>query len=208
MQRLLAGDEKVIWTGRPERLFAEDRPYFMVISLALCFAGMICFAGLVARYSYQLGTRWDLRWAANPMLATGVGAAVILVCLLLTGSGQRNVCYAITNKRVLLWPPAFFGYGVVAIIYPEQITECSIRMRSASMGDLILCKQIVETTEGRETVDRGFFAISDVRRVQSFVRAILPAGTPSSTTPETSGSDDAVVNVAWGVKDQTRSSQK
>ena len=175
LDRTLKGGERVLWIGRPLKRFAEDPSFFAVIVAVAGFGILICLSGLIAWAASHLGVRWTPRWAGPPMLIVGCITLAICAFLIALGCNQRHVCYALTNRRVLIWPPAMLVHGYAIAVAPHDITECTVTNERGGVADLILFRETVGTTEGAEIVPHGFFAINDARRVQALVLSILLA---------------------------------
>jgi predicted Zn finger-like uncharacterized protein len=184
VERELSGSEELIWIGQPEPNLLFKR--------ALAPAGGLLFFGLL--FGGIPGGIF-LSKDKQPMLLifVGVGLCMIVASIVMPFWQKMNghkTCYALTNRRCIVWQANFFGMVKMTNYNPSQLTG----MRRADSwwlsgaGDVIFKTVTIITTThyrnsrtggyaGSSTSSRtyyyGFLAIPNVRAVETLIREVL-----------------------------------
>ena len=85
----------------------------------------------------------------------------------------RNTCYAVTNRRAIIWEPGWFGRKQVRSYTAAGLGSMMRLERKDGTGDLIFEQLTTNNSEGPSTTSRGFKAISQVRDVENLIRNTL-----------------------------------
>ena len=84
--------------------------------------------------------------------------------------------YVITNERVLLFEPRFFGGTDIRSFLPHQLLDIRRVQLPDGSGDLILDRKVTTDGEGsKTTTDIGLFGVSEVKEVESMVQNLAKA---------------------------------
>jgi hypothetical protein len=95
----------------------------------------------------------------------------------------RRTCYALTDRRAIVWKAQSFGGVEVRSYGPDDLTRLVRTENADGTGDLVF-EEFVRTTRrygnnGNRSTYRtryGFLAIADVRRIEELLRRVLLPG--------------------------------
>lgn len=186
----LSAGEQLLWVGqpRPDRFARASIP---LVIFGLVFTGFAVF--------------WMA--AASGMLFGGFGGpngapggfGLIFSCFplfgvpfVLVGLGMltspfwlrrlaRRTCYALTDRRAIVWQARWFGGVEVRSYGPQDLTRLRRVEHADGSGDLVF-EEIVTFGHDRHghrtsgTRQYGFLAIDGVRQVEELLRKALLAG--------------------------------
>ncbi len=165
----LEADERLLWVGQP-RLDLATRPAFFLVPFGIVFAGFAVLWMVLAGAM----TGGLMAPCALPFIAVGIGLIASPVWL---RSQARKTLYALTNRRAIIWEPAWFGATTVRNYTAAGLGHMSRTERADGSGDLVF-EEI--TTYGSNnngtssrTTRRGFLSIDKVREVEELVRRTL-----------------------------------
>jgi hypothetical protein len=106
-----------------------------------------------------------------PFLAVGLG---MLTSPIWMGRRALRTCYALTNRRVIVWEPGWFGGVQVRSYRPPELGSMTRNQRSDGSGDLIFREFTTFGPNGRRNVTRhGLMAIERVQEVEALIRSTL-----------------------------------
>jgi len=167
--------ERLVWAGQP-RLDLMTRSAFLLVPCGIVF------------------TAFALIWIVlAAFLSAGImapcGLPFVAVGILLMGSPiwlrwrARQMIYALTDRRALVWEPAWWGTVTVRAYTAAGLGRMSRTERADGSGDLVF-EEFTTVSNGTNgttshTTRRGFLAIDHVREVEDLVRRTLlapPAG--------------------------------
>lgn len=183
----LDAGEQLLWVGQP----AANRFVLRAIPLALFGIPFTAFAVLwisMASFGAGMGVA-----NAGPLGFIGVcfplfGVPFILVGLgmlsspLWAGRRAKRTCYALTDRRAILFEAGMFRSVEVRSYRPAELTKMFRREKADGGGDLVFEEQIHLRSGGHNsrtlrTQDRGFLGIDNVRKIEELVRkALLSVG--------------------------------
>jgi len=165
----LAPDEQLFWVGQP-RLDLATRPAFFLVPFGIVFGGF----ALVWMVGAGALTGGLMVPCGLPFLAVGLGLIASPVWL---RRRARNILYALTNRRALVWEPGWFGASTVRSYAAAGLGRMSRTERSDGSGDLVFEEFTTVSNSGNgmhsSTTRRGFLGIDNVREVEDMVRRAL-----------------------------------
>ena len=178
----LTGDEKLVWVGRPilGRMTMAAIPVsifgifftgfaivWMVMALAIVGGGIVA---VTDKPALGLGGVVFALFGL-PFLAVGLG---MLTSPIWAGRRALKTCYALTNRRVVVWNPGWFG-GVQVRSYRAGELGAMVRnQRGDGSGDLIFQEFTTFGPNGRRNVTRhGLMAVERVHEVEALIRSNL-----------------------------------
>lgn len=185
LERELAPGERVVWSGQPlpKRytrgswgmvLFGIPWTAFAVFWTTMAFVGT---RGLKGDDPMSTGFRWFFPLFGVPFILIGVG--------LLSSPwwGRRRaerVAYAVTDRRALLFEPAWRGSRTVKSFGPAEIQSLERTEHADGSGDLIFLRKAWRDSDGdRRTTSVGFTGVPQVREVEVHLRRLTAsAGNP------------------------------
>ena len=178
----LAGDEKLVWVGQPlpGRMTMAAIPIsifgifftgfaivWMVMALAIAGGGMVAVTG---RPAFGLGGGVFALFGL-PFLAVGLG---MLTSPIWAGRRALRTCYALTDRRVIVWNPGWFGGVQVRSYRPQELGSITRNQRGDGSGDLIFREFTTFGPNGRRNVTRdGLMAVENVKEVEALIRSTL-----------------------------------
>lgn len=182
VQSELESGEQLLWTGRPRagRLILESIP--LVLFGIPWTAFTIFFISMVTFSVMQDGNKKEPVLGLYSFLLLLFGVPFVLVGLWMLSSPLwmyrqiKQICYAITNRRVILWDPnSFWGAMYIRSYVPRQLASLLRTERADGSGDLIFEEQYYQTRgQHKPRAQRiGFMAIDNVRTVDELVRKAL-----------------------------------
>jgi len=178
IQEELSPDEKLAWVGRPRpsRMVAGSLPSFF---FGLCFTGFALFWLYAASGGFG-PPRGFRRGGGPPIFFYLFGIPFVLAGLGMLASpfvaarNARKTCYALTDRRAIVWEGSLWNGVRVRSYRPEELRAMARNQRGDGSGDLVF--EEIHTPGGRgrlQTIRRGFLAIEDVRNVEALVRSTL-----------------------------------
>ena len=178
----LAADEKLVWVGQPIPgrmtmvmipisimgiFFTGFSVIWIVMALAIVGGGIAAATG---RPAFGLGGVVFALFGL-PFLAVGLG---MLTSPIWAGRRALRTCYALTNRRVIVWEPGWFGGVQVRSYRAEELGSMTRNQRADGSGDLIFREFTTYAPNGRRNVTRhGLMAIERVREVEALIRSTL-----------------------------------
>lgn len=186
----LAAGERLVWFGHPDpRAYA--RRSWSIFWFGVAFA---CFAVFWMATAFAIMSFADENAVRNddragrimeyfplfgiPFLLVGLG---LMTAPIWWRGRARKTCYAITDRRVVIWRIDFFIGLEVRSYSAEHLMRMIRREHDNGCGDLIF-EEIVEhytDSEGSRctrTIERGFIGIADVREIERLIRVTLVPG--------------------------------
>jgi hypothetical protein len=193
IQAELAVGERLVWAGR-----AQPHPSLgrRVLPFSLgCFlpAAVLFLLGLVLFMAPPLVTGQGLFGQSGP---TVFGAFAVFVGVVLLGAGgmltagavvedarTRRTCYALTNRRAIVWRPAQGTKGLeVRSFWPADLNTVYRIDRGDGEGDVVLHEVTIVVGANPQAIRQGFLGVRHVRHVEGLLRQTLlqpPAGPAS-----------------------------
>lgn len=180
VQAELAPGEKVLWVGQPRVRRA------MLAGLPIVLFGIPWTAFAVFWVALALGMGANAKQGGGgfpggldfcfPLF----GLPFIVVGLAMITSpywirrAAANTCYAVTDRRAILWEPRFRGMRVRSYM-PEQLTRISRTEYSDGSGDLVFEELLADyRAPNRSPYGRaGFMGIEHVHDVENLIRKTL-----------------------------------
>ncbi len=179
IQAELEPGEKLIWVGqpRPGRLMAAALPTFLFGLLFTAFS-VFWLYGASGGFGPPRGRRMPMGGLfalfGLPFVFVGLG---MVATPFIAGRNARKTCYALTNRRAILWEATLLSGVRVRSYRPDQLQSLARHQRGDGSGDLIFEEVTTFSNQGRRQVlARGFQAIEDVRNVEALLRTTLLEG--------------------------------
>lgn len=178
--------ERLLWVGQPDPRRAARGACF-IVAFGIPWTAFSVFWVVMAS---------GMMFAANGPRGPGGAFGAVFACFplfglpfVLIGVGMlsapywlrraaRRTCYALTDRRALVWQKHWFGGLEVRSYGPEALTRMARIEHADGTGDLVF-EEVVRVgtdTDGNRTTattGRGFLAIGDVRRIEELVRRVL-----------------------------------
>ena len=169
----LSEDERLIWVGRPNVILTAIRGLGGTAAGLLMFLSLAGYLLGVAAGVLKAGEGWRgwplLFLMEAPFYLVSVGIMLVPVWW---GWQATRTCYALTNRRAVVWSCTWFG---------------ALRVHSSSPGDLKGMRRADSWIYGRgagdlifhgagfsrQTIPHGFLAIDDVRDVEELIHDTL-----------------------------------
>jgi len=190
IQAELAVGERLLWAGRAQRRPSLGRR-LLPFSLG-CFlpAAVLFLLGLVLFMAPPLVKGQGL--SDN----TVFGVFVVFMGVVLLGAGgtltvgaviedarTRRTCYALTNRRAIVWRPAQGTKGLeVRSFWPADLNTVYRIDRGDGEGDVVFHEVTIVVGAKPQTIRQGFLGVRHVRHVEGLLRQTLlppPAGPAS-----------------------------
>ncbi len=110
-----------------------------------------------------------------PFILIGLG---MLSSPFWAGRKAKRTCYALTDRRAILFEAGTFGSVVVRSYRPSGLTKMFRRENADGSGDLVFeeITQVRSTNNGGRTTStqtRGFLGIDNVREIEELLRKAL-----------------------------------
>jgi hypothetical protein len=110
-----------------------------------------------------------------PFVLVGLG---MLTAPIWMRARARQVCYALTDRRAIVWEPRFFRGVEVRSYGPAQLGKIRRTEYPDGSGDLVFEEVITfgRNSEGYTTTNRqrhGFLCIANVRQIEELLRKAL-----------------------------------
>lgn len=191
----LDAGEQLLWVGqpRPNRFARQTIP---LVLFGIPWTAFVIFWISMASFAVVNGGQ-----NAGPPVLIGVCFPLFGVPFVLVGLGMlsspywfrrraRRTCYALTDRRAILWEAGFFGSVEVRSYRPANLTKMVRRDHADGSGDLVFEERIrvQYNTSSRGTVgsfDHGFLGIDNVREIERLLRKALLSGRGDSDSLRT-----------------------
>jgi hypothetical protein len=177
VQLELAPGERLVWAGRAHPRQSLGRQMLGVYFAALVPA-IVVLGFAVAQLKGLLGTRPDMDIFGFMGVLVGVvwllfgGASAIY--LLVVHRRTRRTCYALTDRRAIVWRPAPEAGGLeVRSFWPADFNTLFRVDYGDGSGDLIFHEITVVVGLKPQPVRQGFMGILNVRHVEALFRKTL-----------------------------------
>lgn len=175
--------EQLLWVGQPDpRRFAR-------VALPIVFFGIpwtafsifwtvMAFIGVGGGQGAGPGIGWFFPLFGVPFVLIGLG---MLSSPFWLRRKAKRTCYALTNRRAILWEARLFGSMEVRSYRPEHLTKIVRRDYAHGSGDLVFEEPMsVQGTSHRDTVamthGHGFIGVNNVREIEELLRKALLSG--------------------------------
>jgi hypothetical protein len=165
VQSELAAGERLVWVGQPRPGRALLGSLILVL-FAIPWTAFAVFWMVLAS-----GANLWFALFGVPFVVIGLG---MLTAPLGVWRKARQTCYALTDRRAIVWEPGLFGSVRVRSFGPEHLGALSRVERPDGSGDLIFEEFWTRHRRSHHTVQRsGFLAIDRVREVEEMIRKTL-----------------------------------
>jgi hypothetical protein len=177
----LAPGERLLWAGRANMrgwLGSSGLLALVIWAAGFLVVSAVCFAGLFG----ALGRRFAAIDGATAIIGviSGIIGFLILIGtlarLVSEGAGRALVkkrCYALTDRRAIVWNPRPGSKAVEVYSIPRgRIKDVHRAEYPDGSGDVIFALQDPGYDESQSG---GFLGVAEVRRVEDLVRRVLIA---------------------------------
>lgn len=192
VRRELGTDEQLLWVGQPNPrramwqtvpivLFGIPWTAFSVFWVVM--AGGIGFMGFgEARGNQDQGIPFPFGWFFVCFPLFGVPFVLIGLAMLTSpiwaARRAKNTCYAVTDRRAILWEAGWFGQVEVRSYQGPQLQTMRRVELADGSGDLIFEEQWIIGRNSRGHVTKtcrqhGFIGIPHVREIEDLLRKTL-----------------------------------
>jgi hypothetical protein len=180
VQAELASAEQLLWVGQP-----SPRRYLLIsipiVLFAIPWTGFavfwvlgasgILFGGLPKNAPGPAGFFACFPLFGLPFILVGLGMLSSPYWLL---RKARRTCYALTDRRAIIWEPGIFGSVSVRSYGPAQLTRIRRNQRADGSGDMIFEEYATYDNRGHRSISsRGFMGIERVREIEELLRKAL-----------------------------------
>lgn len=182
----LASGEQLLWVGqpRPRRLVVSSLPVlvfgipwtaFSVFWVAMASGMLIAAPANNAGAPRGFGAFFScFPLFGVPFVLIGLG---MLSAPYWAYRKARRTCYALTDRRAVIWEPSAFGAVSVRSYRPADLTRVRRNQYTDGSGDLIFEEYYTYGNRGSRTTNyRGFLGIERVREIEELLRKALPGG--------------------------------
>ncbi len=185
--------ERLLWVGQPNpgRLSRQAVP---LVFVGIFFTGFALFwialaGGIMGGFNMAAPGGFDFCFACFPLF----GIPFVLVGLMLltaplwAARRARSTCYAVTDRRAILWNAGWFGSISVRSFRPPDLTRMQRVEYADGTGNLIF-QEFYSWNQGNwdnttnmyhqgywQRNQIGFMAIDRVREVEEIIRRVLLA---------------------------------
>lgn len=182
--------ERLVWAEQP-RVGRFVRQSIPIVLFGIPFTAFALF-WITSAWVMMFGFPWSDRPSQGPGLPFDLlpyfGIPFVLVGLGMLASPlwywaqASRTCYALTNRRAIVWQGGLFGGLTVRSYGAEALDKTTRTEYPDGTGDLVL-EQIVEVgtdSEGHRTtrtIRHGFIAIGNVKEIEKLVRRTLLVST-------------------------------
>jgi hypothetical protein len=192
IQLELGAGERLVWAGR-----AHPHPTLgrrlLPISLG-CFptAASLFLLGLVFSLSPPLVKGQGIPdndlfviWTVfMGVIAMGIGVTLTVV-VLVEHARVRRICYALTNRRAIVWRPAQGTKGLeVRSFWPADLNTVYRIDRGDGSGDVVFHEVTTALGPRHQTFRQGFLGVWHVRHVEELLRQTLLQPPPGSASQD------------------------
>jgi hypothetical protein len=177
LQKELGDDERLVWWGRPSpkryartawglAVFGIPWTAFVILWISLACAPLIQGQQGAFAICFPL---WGI-----PFLLVGIW---MLTAPLRSRKSAKQVCYGLTNQRLIIVQPGQFGIVEVQSILPANFESVTRKEYTDGSGDLLFGAHLANRNQddysraGRH--QNAFIGIQDVREVEALIRRTL-----------------------------------
>jgi hypothetical protein len=187
IQSELAAGERLVWAGRAHphatvgwRMLPISLGCFLPCACLFLLGGAL-FVGvpLVPQQEHDV---WGVYALVMGVVFLGFGVALTAV-VLVEYSRVRRTCYALTDRRAIVWRPAQGTTGLeVRSFWPSDLKTVYRIDRGDGSGDVVF--QEIDAAVGArpQVVRQGFLGVWHVRHVEELLRRTLLQPPPGSTS--------------------------
>ena len=175
-------DERLVWVGQPRPdLYAKSSGCLIVFGVFFTVFALVWMAIPLAISLFAAGVGGEGGgFIALPFVCFSLfGIPFVLVGLGLMTSPiwmkklARRCCYALTDRRALLWEPRLFGGATVRSFTRAGLGRIARLENADGSGSLVFHEYVVHGSESSTTHQQGFMHIDDVQAVERLVRKTL-----------------------------------
>jgi hypothetical protein len=170
--------ERLTWLGQPRPAHYARQALPAVIFGALWTAFCLFFMTLLILAPFS-----NMQSTGNPMIGWFIIGVFLLIGLAILSSPYwqwrkaKRTCYALTDRRAILWKAGSFGSVEIRSYEPEDLTGI-YRVEYPGGGDLVFeeIHTVRKDNDGEQatvTTQHGFLGIEKVREVEEFLRRTL-----------------------------------
>ena len=183
----LLDGEKLLWTGqpRPDHMARQTWPIVLIGIIFTAFS-VLWIAGVSGVLFGDAGGPMGHGMGVIGLIFPLFGLPFLLIGVLMFGSPfwvrrrARQTCYALTNRRAILWEAGWFGSVEIRTYGPTDLSKIRRVEYSSGAGDLIFDEitTIGSDSQGHRTTSvtrRGFMGINGVREAEVLLRKTLLA---------------------------------
>lgn len=178
----LRGGERLLWVGQP-RPGRFARP-----SVAIVIFGVVWTYGVVDLSIFMVGFP-----KGGPFTIVNLFFLLFCIPFVVIGLGMlgspfwfvrlaRRTCYALTDRRAILWEAGWFGGIEVRSYSPADLTKLHRVDYSDGVGDLVF-EEVKISSDNDSTQRHGFLAVDRVREIEERMRKALLLGEGQSERP-------------------------
>ncbi len=181
--------ERLLWAARSEPPFARPGVAFYVwsaISATLLVLGASGMMRALDRQRFDDGSAMTLGiFLVAVASLIGIGLVGNWISRIKQRSRDASVCYAVTERRAIIWNPEPRSNAVRIRTFPPGEIRNLVRVQTPDgSGSLLFGPRAIESAEGGLNWSQdGFRYIRAVRRVEQLVRNHLVDGAPQVARP-------------------------
>ncbi len=172
--------ERLLWAGRatPEYEPAGWGTFAAVVGAA----GYTALGVWMGKLGGAFSPVWDFDTLAGAFFALAIGAMIACLTVVARRSSRdtsirdADRTYALTDRRAIVWRPSHRDRGVEVHVFDSgRIARIHRIERPDDSGDVIFTEVGTASFTSLDFVPdpNGFFAITDVRRVEALARSVL-----------------------------------
>jgi hypothetical protein len=171
--------EQLLWVGQPQpSRFARSSIGLVLFGIPWT-AFAIFWVTLASFGALQIGQgvgviSWAFPLFGVPFVVIGLG---FLSSPYWMRRKAKRTCYALTNRRALVWEAGVFGSVEVRSYQPADLTKIVRRDYADGSGDLVFEERMVQRSgkggTNVSTQERGFLGIANVRDIEELLRKAL-----------------------------------
>jgi hypothetical protein len=177
----LRDGERLSWVGQPRpSRFARQAIPFVLFGIPFTAFAVFWVAMASGILFGEFGNKGGRGGVGAPSACFPLfGLPFVLIGLWMLSSPYwfwrqaRRTCYALTNRRAIIWQAGTFGAVSVRSYGPEALGQLHRTEYADGSGDLVF--EVVVSVRNRTatTIRHGFLAIRDVREIEELVRRVL-----------------------------------
>ncbi len=175
--------EQLLWVGQPR---PRRSAYLVAIPFVLFGIPWTAFSLNWTAMAFSMVGGAPNGWPGMGMLVSLFGVPFVLTGLGMLSSPfwlrfalrrrATRTCYALTDRRAILWEAGLFGIGSVEVrsYRPADLTTIIRRDYGDGSGDVVFEEQRThheDTTAGKQ--GHGFMSIDNVREIEELLRKAL-----------------------------------
>lgn len=173
VQNELAEGERVFWTGQPipSRLARKALPLvlFGIPWTAFALFWMWGATGFGKGLDKDAGPFMLFPLFGLPFVLIGLG---MLTSPYWAARQARKTVYAVTDRRVFILSPTFFGSTKTRSFQPEDLDSLERTQHADGSGDLVFTYDIRTTQNSTRRVPVGFLAVPNVKDAEQIVATL------------------------------------